>query len=63
MEFFFFFAEKKETENGMLQHTTRGLAQAGHYLVGKCLCNNKLSGSWQACGSPACAKPPKRCKQ
>jgi len=34
-----------------------GLAQAGHCLVGKCLQNSKLCGSWQMCGSPACAKP------
>jgi hypothetical protein len=47
----------KENVNGMLLLTTRGLAQAGHYLVGKYLCNNKLCGSWQVCGSPACAKP------
>ena len=39
------------------QCTTSGLAQAGHYLVGKHLWNNKLCGSWQVYVSPACAKP------
>jgi len=34
-----------------------GLAQSGHCLVGKCLQNSKLCGSWQMCVSPACAKP------
>ena len=34
-----------------------GLAQAGHCLVGKCLQNSKLCGSWQVCVSLACAKP------
>jgi len=45
------FSRKAATAGNM------GLAQAGHCLVGKCLWNNKLRGSWQVCVSPACAKP------
>jgi hypothetical protein len=52
--------KKKETVNGMLQHTTGCLAQAGHYLDGKYLWSNKLCGSRQVYVARHCANPPER---
>jgi len=49
--------EKKSRNAWDATAANLGLAQAGHCLVGKCLWNNKLCGSWQMCVSPACAKP------
>jgi len=57
------YSNKKKNVNGMLQHTTGGLAQAGQWLARKFVQIWKFFARPNVSGSPACAKPLGRYKQ